>query len=291
MPLERLTFVAPGKRSGTEFSLSTALVIFSDLDGTLLDHHNYQFDEAKPALARARAANVPVILATSKTAAEVHDLISALGLDDAPAIVENGGGFRAPSLGREHFQSLLNAQGPKLQQILSLLDGIDDKLRKDFVGFSTMCVEDVMHHTGLNRSQAEKAKVRQYSEPGLWIGSDENFSQFCNAAIQAGLHVVRGGRFVHVMGQTNKAKQMARLKATYEALWPDKDIVTAALGDAPNDTEMIEAADFGFIIANPDGKGIAELSGERTGHILRVKKPGPAGWNEAVTGLLDRLEL
>ena len=54
---------------------------------------------------------------------------------------------------------------------------------------------------------------------------------------------------------------------------------------------MIEAADLGFIIANPVGIGIPDLSGEETGQVARMTNAGPVGWNKAVSGLLDRLEL
>ena len=42
------------------------LLIVTDLDGTMLNHEDYRFDEAVPALERAHAAGIPVILNTSK---------------------------------------------------------------------------------------------------------------------------------------------------------------------------------------------------------------------------------
>ena len=47
------------------------LVVFSDLDGTLLDHDTYAWDAAKPALTRLALLGCPVILTSSKTAAEI----------------------------------------------------------------------------------------------------------------------------------------------------------------------------------------------------------------------------
>jgi mannosyl-3-phosphoglycerate phosphatase len=65
---------------------------------------------------------------------------------------------------------------------------------------------------------------------------------------------------------------------------------TIALGDAPNDVEMLEAADLGVIVANPDGKPIPRLDGETKGRIIRTKEPGPAGWADAVLRLLADYE-
>ena len=69
------------------------LVIFSDLDGTLLDHATYEAGPALPVLARLRAMGVPLVLATSKTGAEVVEVRARLGLAGLPAIVENGAGL------------------------------------------------------------------------------------------------------------------------------------------------------------------------------------------------------
>lgn len=53
------------------FSIQQPLLVFSDLDGTLLDSHSYDWQPAAPWLSRLREANVPVILCSSKTSAEM----------------------------------------------------------------------------------------------------------------------------------------------------------------------------------------------------------------------------
>ena len=72
------------------------LVVFSDLDGTLLDHDTYSFDAARPALERLRVDGVPLILCTSKTRAEIAPLRRALG-NTHPFISENGGAVFIPA--------------------------------------------------------------------------------------------------------------------------------------------------------------------------------------------------
>ena len=46
-------------------------IIFSDLDGTLLDHHTYSFENAQPALDLVKKNNIPLILVSSKTRMEM----------------------------------------------------------------------------------------------------------------------------------------------------------------------------------------------------------------------------
>ena len=65
------------------------LLVFTDLDGSLLDHDDYGFAAAQPALSQLRALHVPLVPATSKTLAELRALAQPLGLQH-PLIVENG---------------------------------------------------------------------------------------------------------------------------------------------------------------------------------------------------------
>ena len=71
-------------------------VVFTDLDGTLLDSEDYSFRAALPALKHLKRNNVPWIMVTSKTRAEVEHWRTVLG-NDHPFIVENGGAAFVPS--------------------------------------------------------------------------------------------------------------------------------------------------------------------------------------------------
>jgi len=64
--------------------LLVSLLVFSDLDGTLLDSHSYDWQPAAPWLSRLREANVPVILCSSKTSAEMLYLQKTLQLQGLP---------------------------------------------------------------------------------------------------------------------------------------------------------------------------------------------------------------
>jgi len=67
-------------------------LVFTDLDGTLLDHNTYGWEEAIPALELCRTRGVPVILVSSKTRAEMAALRCKLSIS-TPFISENGGGI------------------------------------------------------------------------------------------------------------------------------------------------------------------------------------------------------
>lgn len=251
------------------------LMVFTDLDGTLLDHDHYGYSGAMPALEALKILGAPLILATSKTAAEIAPLHRALGLGPWPAIVENGAALSVPG-------------GPDpddadYRSIRSSLDTLPGELRQPFHGFGDMSAEDVAAVTGLSPRSAALAKVRCHTEPGIWDGTDEAKAHFLAALDAAGIAARQGGRFLTLSFGKTKADQMRGLIAEYR---PEK---TVALGDAPNDVEMIETADLGVIIRNDHGPGIPRLPGEQTGRICRSAEPGPVGWNREVLAILSEL--
>ena len=64
-------------------------IIYTDLDGSLLDHYTYEATPAKSLLRQLDNLGTPVIPCTSKTVAEVIPLCRSLNLF-GPFIAENG---------------------------------------------------------------------------------------------------------------------------------------------------------------------------------------------------------
>ncbi|MFN0264929.1 HAD-IIB family hydrolase [Tepidamorphus sp. 3E244] len=251
------------------------LVIFTDLDGTLLDHDTYSFEAARPALDAIQKAGIPLVLASSKTAAEMRPLQAELGIGDWPLIVENGAGVLMPGVEESD-------DGGDYHYIRRVLK---DLAEPHFRGFGDMSDEDVAELTGLSREKARLARTRRYSEPGLFDGREPALDAFCAALDAQRIAARSGGRFLTLsMGRT-KADGMKMVAAKLGAQ------MTLALGDAPNDTEMLETADRGVIVRNVHGKEIDELAGERDGTIVRTQAPGPEGWNQAVLSVLNELGL
>ena len=70
-------------------------IIFTDLDGTLLDHFTYSFSAASDALKLIKEKGIPLIICTSKTCAEILPIRKRLRNKD-PFISENGGAIYMP---------------------------------------------------------------------------------------------------------------------------------------------------------------------------------------------------
>ncbi|MCO6186418.1 mannosyl-3-phosphoglycerate phosphatase [Rhizobium sp. L1K21] len=255
------------------------ILVFTDLDGTLLDHETYSYAAAEPALKRLKESGIPLILASSKTEAEMRPLAQELALE-TPMIVENGAGVAG-------LEDSTSGQ-PCYEDIRALLDKIPPSIRGHFQGFGDWGAEKISARTGLPLASAERAGTRRFSEPGVWDGTDADFEIFETLLEESGFHAVRGGRFTTIMPQTSKGEAMAQIAALYMS--PSGDTPTIiALGDGENDIAMLEAADYGIVIANPAHAPLPPLKGERDGKILRSELTGAAGWNKMLNELVDRL--
>jgi mannosyl-3-phosphoglycerate phosphatase len=252
------------------------LIVFTDLDGTLLDHETYSHAEAEPALSELRDLGIPLILASSKTAAEIIPLRNRLGFSHCEAIVENGSGILEP-----HG----NQSGEIYQRLQETLNQIHGPLRQHYQGFADWSADEISSRTSLPLADAANAKIRLFSEPGLWLGSDKERDEFLSAARAAGLTAQQGGRFLTLSFGGNKAQRMMEIVKRHSD--PGKPAFVVALGDAQNDVAMIEQADLGVIIPNPAHQGLPQLDGEATGEIIRAASAGPAGWNEVIMSLLQ----
>lgn len=260
----------PGKRK---------LIIFTDLDGTLLDHETYSWAPATEAITTLRQLGIPLILASSKTASEILPLKRQLGLEECPAIVENGGGLV--------FDGETGSSSPPVyDQILLALRDLAPEFGSRFKGFSQMTPREVSDLTGLTENAAKLAKDRRYSEPGLWSGSAADYERFCSTMADLGIAVQRGGRFSTLSYGADKVDRMAEVCAIYSS-GHDRPF-TLALGDAPNDLKMLMAADLGIVVPNPANCGTAQQLLEMGENLVLASAPGPDGWNEAVLRVLEQ---
>jgi len=245
------------------------LIIVTDLDGTLLDHHCYGFEPARPLLEKLGGIGIPVVANTSKTRAEWQHLAAQLENHDA-FVVENGSAIYLPDGECVVF-------GEKRETILEMLRGLRD--RYDFEGYADWNVNGIAERTGLEPDDAARSADREFSEPLIWMGTDAEKARFCEELEEKGLNTLQGGRFLHVLGQTDKGKAVDFLRGRV----PGKPTMIA-LGDSPNDIAMLKAADIGIVIATPTGKILDFQSDNR---IIRSTLQGPEGWAETLSPLIE----
>ena len=276
-------------------------LVFTDLDGTLLDHDTYDFAEAAPALRLLQTLNIPLIPTTSKTVAEMLHINQRLN-NPHPFIAENGciigipdGYFTRTSfpLGKTvvDYQSYnLIMLAPLYAEVLSILQQLRTEQQKfRFQGFNDLSACEIAKLTQLPLPQAELAKQRLCSEPLLWLGDDASLQAFKAELHRRELLLVKGGRFWHVFGRTNKGLAMQQLVTLYQSQGLS-NATLIALGDSPNDIDMLDQAHIAIVIKRKDGTHLAYSMGNETKQqVLISNKAGPAGWNNIINDTIEQL--
>jgi len=257
------------------------LIIISDLDGTLLDHDDYDWSPAKPAMERLAASDIPVVLNSSKTIREIRAVRADMS-NTAPFIVENGAAVVIPANYFGSSEEQVKSFGATREEVLAHLATLREE-GFEFFGFNDMSAEELTRHSSLTPEQAELAKDRVATEPLLWQGDEASLELFRQKLKAVNCRLVQGGRFLHAMGTFDKADGVRFLLRKYREQDPVGRLVAIALGDSPNDQHMLEQADIAVIVRGVHSDSVVLPSQSRA---IRSLKTGPAGWNECVLNLL-----
>jgi mannosyl-3-phosphoglycerate phosphatase len=264
------------------------LVIFTDLDGTLLDRVTYSYDKALPAVKHLLQKGVPVIFCSSKTRAEQEVYRHELGLFH-PFVVENGGAIFIPEdyfpfkfdYNRTGAGYQIIELGIAYREVRRILEQMRSGGKVNFRGFGDMTDREVAADTGLDLQAARRAQNREYAETVKLEGTPDEISKTLKAIKEAGLNYARGARYYDVMGPNDKGQATRILIDLFR-----RKIVhlkTLGIGDSPNDLPMLLAVDIPVLVQGPGGDW------EEMGipHLRRVEGIGPEGWARAVEEIIQ----
>lgn len=277
-------------RSGKKMDPDPKLIIFTDLDGTLLDA-GYSFNKALTALALIREQNIPLIICSSKTRVEIEHCRKKLK-NTWPFISENGGGIYIPDnstlkmkkskFRTENRDSYMNIKlGAEYRQLRNALQ----ELRSEgfaVKGFGDMSVKEVADLTGLKTADAKRAKQREFDEPFVFQGNKTALRKLRRSIEAKGFNYTRG-EFHHIMGDSDKGRAVGILKELYKKQYGA--IITAGMGDSVNDIEMLCRVDYPVVVQKNDGTYNAQVLKHVKGH-MRAGGIGPEGWNKSVIKLI-----
>ncbi len=264
------------------------IVIFTDLDGTLLDAEDYSFDPAAQALAVIGELRIPLVIISSKTCSEIEPIRFDLK-NEHPFVTENGGGIFVPEgyfpfpipYSRRRSQYLIIDIGIPYTNLNSFLDRMVSDCSLPIRGFHSMSVDEVSRNTGLSFERAACAKEREYDEPFIFEGDALQSLRLDEEVRKEGLSLTRGGRFHHISGSHDKGIAAKILIEYYRLKYPGS--VFVGLGDAPNDFSFLTIVDHPVLVQRSDGR--YENEGIDISNLHYSSKPGPAGWGEAVLEL------
>jgi len=262
------------------------IILFTDLDGSLLDESAYSADPAREALRCIRELGLPLVFCTSKTRAEIEYWRATLG-NRHPFISENGGAlyvphgyfptdFRAPA-SRDAYGVF--EFGVSYDELVETLWQASQETGCRVRGFHDMSAKEISWKYGLPLEQSRLAKIREYDEPFEIL--DPPGDGLLAAIKRRGKRWTRGGRLHHITGHGNKAHGVCLLTDYYRRTFDN--IIIVGLGDGMNDLDFLRLVDIPVIIRS---KAAWKLKAAIP-RAWVTDLAGPAGWNQAVMGVLD----
>ncbi len=231
-------------------------VVFSDLDGTLLND-KYEFTDVADKIKQLLSLNVALVLCSSKTAAEIEHYRNKLKITD-PFISENGGAIFIPknyfvnvNFTRETDQYAIIELGVPYGVLRQHLQKIRVQTGAQIVGFGDLTVNEIAAQCGLSPEMAELAKQREYDEPFQIL--DGNVAEITRLLQQEGLTVTKGDRYYHLTGSNNKGTATAALNTLYHRKFGA--VCTFGVGNGPNDVPMLNVVDNDVFVHEGDDLG------------------------------------
>jgi len=208
-----------------------------------------------------------------------------------PFIIENGGALMIPA--GHHLQQGETtdtcqevALSTHITELAAWLATICETEGFSLQSMLDMSIQEIMEYTGLEPGEAERAVLRRYTIPLVWKDDPERLEDFSKLVQEQGWRLLKGGRFYHLQGQTDKSRAMQECIQLYQEQGEGK-VISIALGDSANDQGMLEKCDYAVVIPQKHGDYL-KLS--RNDGVFIASYPGPEGWNEGLLSILKLIQ-
>jgi mannosyl-3-phosphoglycerate phosphatase len=247
-------------------------VFFTDLDHCLPTQGGSLTDHGRSALDALKSFQIPVVLLSGKTRAEIEPLRERLRHTD-PFIVENGAAVFVPPqtfdfpLERSRRRASYDVieLGTPYAMLRDVLKQIEDAVNTPLHGFGDLSLDDIMRATGLSRQEALRAKLREYDEPFLMDGPASLLEEVRRQIAARGLRCTRGERFFHLTGGNDASRAADILLRCYRRKWQSldraADVETVVIGDSMSHLPLRANADRLVLLQKPDGS--YDMDGDR----------------------------
>ena len=260
------------------------IIIFSDLDGTLLDKNTFKFDIIEDYFRELILNGITIIPSSSKTEAELLDFNNHYNLK-LSFISENGSAI--------HGLDLVNKKLPNKVSISRSIDEIYKiynetislDIKQKIIFILNLNFEEQKKFFGLPQDKMLLAKKRNHSIPIQFKGTEIEKKNFIKIMNDVGLSVQSGGRIMNICDNTNKSKAMFK---TIELIGKetDENIITIGVGDNQNDIEMLKNCDYACLVKNDN----FDSSLINIDNLIKSSEPSPKGWADVIKTTIQKIK-
>jgi len=258
------------------------VVIFTDLDGSLLHRDTFQFDTIKSYIKSLVDKGIIIIPNSSKTEKEIEKFNEELGVN-LPYISENGSSIHGLNLITSNFPDKLILSREKEELIKIFENKVPKKLKDKCFQISKMSKKEQESILGQKDKKLKDALNRKYTLPFLFKGDKKQKKKLLKILNSNSLTLQEGGRILNLCDNINKVKSMNRVIKILKKT--EDKIKTISVGDNYNDLDMLKSSDIPCLVFNDKFK----LDHINIDNLIFSNKPSPEGWADVIKKALAKL--
>ena len=258
------------------------VVIFTDLDGSLLHRDTFKFDSIKDYIKSLINSGIIIIPNSSKTEKEIESFNEELGIQ-LPYISENGSSIHGLNLINNNFPNKIVLSREKEELIKIFNDKIPEQLKDKCTQVLKIDKKEQEKIFGLKDNKLKDALNRKYTSPFLFRGDKNEKNKLLKILNSNLLTLQDGGRVLNLCDNINKVKSMNRVIKILKKT--EDKIKTIAVGDNYNDLDMLKNCDIPCLVFNDQFK----LDKINVENLIFSNKPSPEGWADVIKTALVKL--
>ena len=264
--------------------MTSKIIIFTDLDGTLLDRDTFKFDKIQGYLKDLISKDICIIPNSSKTHQEIKIFNKELD-ENLSYVVENGAAIYNLNLINSSLPEKISLSREN-DEILKVFENkISNKFRSKCKFIKNLGMNKQMTVLGLPKEKIKASLNREYSIPLLFEGSKFDKIELFKSVNDVGLSLMEGGRVINLCDKVSKAQAMKNVIKVFKKVIKEK-LLTIGVGDNYNDLDMLKNSDIPCLVFNDK----FTLERININNCLVSKKPAPEGWEEVVKLALDKIK-
>lgn len=261
------------------------LIIFTDLDGSLLHRETFQFESIRSYIHKLINFGIILIPNSSKTIKEL-ELFNIELKKNLAIIGENGSIVNNLDLINPNFPNQIILSREKNEIIKIFKERMPVNLKNKCHFINRMSLKKKSKILGLKGKKLQLALSREYSIPFVFDGNNSEKKLLNKSVKKIGLSLHEGGRVINLCDRVSKALAMKKVVKIIRKINKDK-LLTIAVGDNYNDLDMLKASNIPCLVFNDKFK----KDKINIKNCLVSKKSSPEGWQEVVKMALDKVNI
>ncbi len=224
------------------------VLIFTDLDGSLLDRDTFKFDKISKYIKDLISKGVFIIPNSSKTKVEIEKFNNDLD-EDLPFVVENGAAIYNLNLINSSFPEKISLSR-EINEIIEIFDNkISSKYKSKCKFIKDLKSDKQSEIFGLSKDKVKYAINREYTIPLIFEGSKIQKTDLFKSVNNVGLSLQEGGRVINLCDKISKSQAMKHVVKIFKKISKEK-LITIGVGDNFNDLDMLKNSDIPCLVFN-----------------------------------------